>query len=109
MVRAFRYTSGPHHGGADVQEHAALQPRDALGEDEEIGVGGRAGGRRVEIGVLVDDVLADRHVDRHRHAQPVARRQHARLAVGELLLLDHPPDGLAEADAVARAPPRRRR
>ena len=92
-----------HHRRADVQQHAAFEPVDVLGEDEEIGVAGRAGGGRVEIGVLVDDVLPDAHVDGHRHAEPDAGGQHARLAVGELLLFDHPADRLAQPDAVAAA------
>ncbi len=83
-------------------KHAPFQPRYALGEDEEVGVGGGAGGGRVEVGVLVDDVLADGHVDRHRHAQANAGRQHARLTIGELLLLDHPPESFAQADAAPR-------
>jgi len=90
---------GAHHRRADVQERAFLQARDALGEDQEVAVGGRTGGGRVEVGVLVEDVLPDRHVHRHRHAQAHARRQHARLAEGELAFLDHAPDRLAEADS----------
>ena len=49
----------------------------------------------------MDDVQPDAHVDRDRHAPPHAGGQNARLAVGELFALDHPPDGLAQPDAVA--------
>ena len=51
--------------------------------------------------MLVNDVQADADVNRDRHVPPHAGRQHALLAIGKLLALDHSPDGLAQPDAVA--------
>ena len=80
----------PHDRGAEVQQHAALQLRDGLGEDQEIAIGSLAQGRAIAVRVLVDDVIAEPDVDGDRHAQAVAGGQDADVRMREGALGDAP-------------------
>ena len=52
---------GRHDGRAETEQHAAFQALDGAREDQKIAIAGRAEGRAIAIGMLVQDVVADAH------------------------------------------------
>ena len=82
----------PHDRRAEAEQHAAFEPLHRLGEDQEVAVAGLAQRRAVAVGMLVDDVVADADVDRHRHAEPVRRGEDAEVFVRIIARVDAPAD-----------------
>src|SRR5439155_18755180 len=68
---------------AEVQQHAAFQPRDALGEDQKIAVAGLPENGAVAVRMLVNDVVADPDVNGDRHIEANAGGEHADILVRE--------------------------
>ncbi len=92
-----------HDRRAEVQQYAAFEGADALGEDEEVVIAGSAQGCAVAIGVLMQDVVADAHVNGDRHAEPGRCRQNAHRLVRKIAGEDHPPERFADAHALVSA------
>src|SRR5260370_42686620 len=55
----------PEDGGREVEQHAPFKALHGAREDQEIAIAGRAEGRAVAVGVLVDDVIADARMYGH--------------------------------------------
>ena len=81
----FEINLGSHHGRADVEKRAALEPGRALGESQKVGVSGLARGRRVEVGMLVYDILSERHMHGNRNFVSNSGGQNARIFVGKFV------------------------
>ena len=58
-----------HDGGAHAKEHSAFESIDRVTDCQKIAVAGGAEGSRIEIGVLVENVVTDTDVSRDRDVQ----------------------------------------
>jgi hypothetical protein len=96
-VERFQEHLGDDHGGAEVDEHAAMQLLADGGEPAEIGQAGGTDGRAVGTRVHVDDVGADRDVDGRRYAEADRRGENADATVPQLGVENRPADRRARA------------
>ena len=96
----------PHHGRADAEEDAAFEPIDGVADGQKIAVAGGAERGRIEVGMLVQDVVADADVDRDRHVQPHAGGEDAEVLVRIIAFEDVPADRSRRGPGRAAAPSR---
>jgi len=86
-----------NHGGAGVDVYPALQPGHLSGQNAEIQERRRSGAGGVEPRMHVNDVRADRDVNRHRDVQAGSGRQNAVRSAGEARTQDVGADRAAQA------------
>jgi hypothetical protein len=95
----FEVDLGASDRRADVEEDAPFQLRDAVGEDQEVGVAGGAEGGTVAVGVGVDDVAADGHVAGDGDAVSPTGGTQAYVSMRKPLGFNHAAGGFAESFA----------
>jgi hypothetical protein len=93
----FEVDLGGHDGGAETEHGAAFEVFDLFREDEEVAVAGFSGGGTVEVGVFVEDVVADPDVDGDGDVGAPGGGVDAEVFVGEVGFVDAAADVFAEA------------
>src|SRR6202034_2010893 len=92
---------GTHDGRAEAQQHAAFEALGRAGEDQEVAITGRAEGRAIAIGMLMQNVVADADVRRNRYGTAVARGEHAQILPRIGAFHDAPARVLTESQAAS--------
>src|SRR3979411_68324 len=81
MASAFKYTSGAMIARPEEDTPPASQPLERVRQDQESAVARRAKRRAIAVGMLVENVIADAHVNGDGNGQSVGGGQNTQVTM----------------------------